>query len=40
MGLEYFKRSPPPPGMPVPTPECPLWKIAGRPASAISSYMG
>ena len=24
MGLEYFSRSPPPPGMPVPMPECPL----------------
>ena len=37
IGLEYFRRSPPPPGMPVPMPEWPLWKIAGSLCSAITS---
>jgi len=28
---------PPPPGIPAPIPVCPVWKSAGRPASAIAS---
>src|SRR5262249_52910590 len=29
IGLEYLWRRPPPPRMPVPMPEWPLWKITG-----------
>ena len=37
IGLEYFSRTPPPPGMPAPMPVVPEWKSAIRPASAITS---
>jgi hypothetical protein len=38
IGLEYFSRTPPPPGAPAPMPVCPVWKTAGRPSSSIASY--
>src|SRR5581483_6169809 len=38
IGFEYFSRMPAPPGMPEPTPVCPVWNSAGRRASAIASY--
>src|ERR1700684_1682314 len=34
IGLEYFRRIPAPPGMPEPTPVCPVWNSAGTRASA------
>ena len=37
IGLEYLSRMPPPPGRPEPTPEWPVWKSAGSPASSITS---
>ena len=37
IGLEYFSRTPPPPGMPAPIPVVPVWKSAISPASAITS---
>ena len=37
IGLEYLSRTPPPPGRPEPTPDCPVWKSAGSPASSITS---
>ena len=37
IGLEYFRRTPPPPGMPAPIPVVPEWNSAIRPASAITS---
>ena len=33
IGLEYFSRIPPEPGMPEPIPLCPVWKSAGTPSS-------
>ncbi len=37
IGLPYFKRTPPPPRIPVPIPLWPVWKITGsRAASTIS----
>ena len=30
IGWPYFSRTPPPPRMPVPMPEWPVWKIAGQ----------
>ena len=37
IGLPYFRRMPPPPGMPVPMPLCPVWKSTGSRASANTS---
>ena len=37
IGFEYLSRMPPPPRMPEPTPEWPVWKSAGSPASSITS---
>ena len=37
IGFEYLRRMPPPPGSPVPTPDWPVWKSAGSPASSITS---
>ena len=37
IGFEYLRRIPPPPGRPVPMPECPVWKSAGSPASSIAA---
>ena len=37
IGFEYLSRIPPPPGMPDPIPECPVWNTAGSPDSAIAS---
>ena len=38
IGLLFCRRRPPPQRMPLPMPECPLWKIAGSLYSAITSY--
>src|SRR6202012_353174 len=40
IGLEYFRRTPPPPGMPAPIPVVPEWNRAINPAEAITSYKG
>ena len=40
IGLEYFSRTPPPPGMPAPIPVVPEWNSAISPASSITSYSG
>ena len=37
IGWPYFRRTPPPPGMPVPMPLCPVWKSTGSFASANTS---
>ena len=37
IGWPYLSRTPPPPFMPVPMPEWPVWKMASRPYSAITS---
>ena len=37
IGSPYFSRIPPPPRMPVPMPEWPVWKIAGSLYSLITS---
>ena len=31
IGWPYFRRTPPPPGMPVPMPLCPVWNSTGMP---------
>ncbi len=36
IGFEYLSRMPPPPGIPEPIPEWPVWKRAGTPASSIA----
>ncbi len=40
IGLEYFNRSPPPPGVPAPAPVWPVWNSATSPCSAMTSYSG
>ena len=40
IGLEYFRRMPPPPGTPEPMPLWPVWNSAGSPAASIASYSG
>ena len=37
IGLEYFRRIPLPPGMPEPTPVCPVWNSAMQPSSSSAS---
>ena len=37
IGFEYLSLMPPPARCPMPIPLCPVWKSAGRPASAIAS---
>ena len=37
IGWAYFRRMPPPPRCPAPTPVWPLWNSAGSLASAIAS---
>ena len=37
IGWPYFRRMPPPPGMPVPMPLWPVWKSTGSFASANTS---
>src|ERR1700744_6384545 len=38
IGFEYLSLTAMQPGSPAPTPVCPVWNSAGRPAPAISSY--
>ena len=40
IGFEYFKWTPPPPGIPAPIPVVPVWNSAINPASAITAYNG
>src|SRR3954447_11570769 len=40
IGLEYFRRIPPPPRVPAPTPVWPVWNSAISPCSAMTWYSG